>query len=115
MSTVNGIWTQNENRTATILWSTFTENDTGVAADCSAFPDRTVQVVGTFGGGTIRIEGSIDGTNYSVLHDPQGNALDITSATIKLIAENPKLIRPRATAGAGVNVTIGIQAAKSNS
>lgn len=115
MATVQGIWTQNMNRTSTVSWSLFTENDTGSGADMSNFPDRTVQVSGTFGGGTVRLEGSVDGTNFGVLHDPQGNALDLTSAGLKLIAENPQLIRPRATAGSGMSVTIAIQGAKSNS
>lgn len=115
MATTNCNWFQNENRTVTLIWSGMTEADTGAPADVSAYPDRSVQVVGTFGGGTIRIEGSNDGTNYSVLHDPQGNALDITVAGMRLIAENPKLIRPRATAGSGAVIVVAIQAAKSNS
>jgi len=64
--------------------------------------DRSVQVTGTFGaGGNLRIEGSNDGTNYSALTDPQGNALDFTATKIEGVLELTRYIRPRATAGDG--------------
>lgn len=108
MATVNGIWDQAADRSATVVWSTFTENDTGAAALMPHFPDKSVQVAGTFGGGTFLIEGSNDGTNYATLHDPQGNSLSFTAAGIKMVAENSRYIRPRATAGSSASVTIAI-------
>lgn len=77
-----------------------TTDDTGDPVALPNRADRTVQVVGTFGtGGNVRIEGSIDGANYAVLTDPQGNALDITAAKIESISEVVRYIRPRVTAG----------------
>lgn len=108
MATVQGAWEQSADRTATVIWTGVTEADTGAAAQMPHFPDKSVQVAGTFGGGTFRIEGSNDGSNYAVLHDPQGNALDITSAGIKMVAENCRYIRPRATAGSSASVTVAI-------
>jgi hypothetical protein len=60
-----------------------------------------VQVLGTFGaGGNLRVEGSNDGgTTYATLTDPQGNALDFTSAKIEQITEVCELVRARVTAG----------------
>jgi hypothetical protein len=74
------------------------------------FADRAVQIRGTFGaGGTVVIEGTIDGTNYITLTDPQGNAISKTADSIESISEIVKLIRPRVTAGDGttaISVTL---------
>lgn len=68
----------------------------------SGYTERTVQVVGTFGtGGTLLIEGSIDGTNYSTLNDPQGNALSVQVAKIETIMEATPYLRARVSAGDG--------------
>lgn len=89
--------------------------DSGEAFQLAQLADRTVQVVGTFGtGGNVRIEGSLDGTNYAVLTDPQGNALDINQAKIECITELVRYIRPRVTAGDGttsLTVTLLIKGA----
>lgn len=67
------------------------------------FADRSVQVTGTFGaGGNLRVEGSNDGgTTWAALADPQGVALDITSAKIESILEVVEKVRCRVTAGDG--------------
>ena len=70
------------------------------------FPDRTVQVYGTFGaGGSITLEGSCDKTTetptYFALTDPQGNAVTKTAAAAEAFEEAPLLIRPNVTAGDG--------------
>lgn len=81
---------------------TFSGTDVGAAVELMPFSDRSVQVVGTLGvGGSVRIEGSLDGTNYGVLTDPQGNALDIASLKVETIMELVRYIRPRITAGDG--------------
>jgi len=72
----------------------------GIALAKPEFVDRSIQVLGTFGGGTVVIEGSVDGTNYKTLTDPQGNALSVTAAKIEAVSELVSLIRPRTTAGA---------------
>lgn len=85
-----------------IQWTGLTKatDDAGEAVQLPNFADRSVQVTGTFGtGGSLRVEGSIDGTNYATLTDPQGNALDITAAKIEAISEAVRYIRPRITAG----------------
>lgn len=87
-----------------VTWSglTKTTNDDGEAVALPNFADRSVQVTGTFGsGGSVRIEGTIDGSNYAALTDPQGNALDIAAAKIESISECVRSIRPRVTAGDG--------------
>lgn len=89
-------------------WPAMQSGDDGQPIELANFADRSVQVVGDFGaGGNVRIEGSLDGTNYATLTDPQGNALDITTAKIEAITELVRWIRPRVTAGDGsTNLTV---------
>lgn len=87
-----------------LSWSGLLNTDDGNPVELPNYADRSIQVTGTFGaGGTVAIEGSIDGTNYVVLTDPQGNDLNITSSSkrIEAIAEMTRYIRPRVTAGDG--------------
>lgn len=87
-----------------ITWANLTQSGGDVGAEVSwvGFPDRAVQVAGTFGvGGAVVIEGSIDGNNWAPLTDPQGNALSFTAAKIEAVTELVRFIRPRVTAGDG--------------
>lgn len=91
---------------------TFSGTDVGVPLEEPGRADRSVQVTGTFGaGGNLRIEGSNDGTNYATLTDPQGNALDFTTAKIEQVSEITRYLRPRVTAGDGTtSLTVTIMA-----
>lgn len=81
---------------------TQTTSDDGEPMELPGWPDRSVQVFGTFGtGGSVRIQGSNDGTNWAVLTDPQGNDLNITAAKIEAITELTRYVRPLVTAGDG--------------
>ena len=86
-----------------VTWETMTTtNDTGVAVALSKYADKTVTFTGTFGtGGTIKFQGSNDGTNWFDLTDPQGNAVSKTSASIEVVTENPLQVRPFVSAGDG--------------
>lgn len=87
-----------------VTWTGLTDDtsDDGEPYECPGNADRSVQVTGTLGtGGTVRIEGSNDGTNYAPLTDPQGNALDIDTLKIETVTELTRYIRPRVTAGDG--------------
>lgn len=113
MATRQGTFIIGEDGVARARWTGITESDTGSAVGgLSQFPDRSVQVVGDFtSSGAITIEGSNDGgTTYSTLHDYGGTTLVITDGTIRLIAENPDLIRPRATAGSSVSMDVYVVA-----
>jgi hypothetical protein len=87
-----------------ITWAGLLQSssDDGNPFASPGWADRSVQVTGTLGaGGSVRMEGSNDGTNYVTLTDPQGNALDITTLKIETITELCAFIRPRVTAGDG--------------
>lgn len=79
--------------------------DDGQPIELANFADRSAQVVGTFGaGGKVRIEGSLNGTDYAPLTDPQGNDLDLTAVKIEAVSEVVRWIRPRVIAGDGTTL-----------
>lgn len=85
-----------------VTWSGLLNGDDGEPVTLPGFNDRSVQVEGTFGsGGSARVQGSLDGTNFETLHDPGGNALDMTAASIKAVLEATVKTRPKITAGDG--------------
>lgn len=82
-------------------WGPLAAGDTTNAYEGSYFSDRSVQVVGTFGGAHAIIQGSHDGTNWSTINDPQGVPLDFSSAGLKQLQEITRYIRPLLTGGDG--------------
>lgn len=84
-----------------VTWQGMTSGDVGAPLDfeTARHTDRSVQVIGEFGTGSVVIEGSLDGENWSTLSDPQGNALSIQSAKIEAILEAVLYIRPRVAGG----------------
>ena len=91
-----------------VLWEALTETNTDGSAFTSAdFADRSVQVIGTFGGTTVTIEGSNDGgTTWTTLSDAQGTALSFTSAGMETVGTLAHQIRPFITGGTGVNIDV---------
>lgn len=77
-------------------WSGLLNGDTANPVQVPLYADKSVSVEGTLGPATITIQGSIDGTNYYTLNDPQGNALTFVTATKRLeaVLENVAYIRP---------------------
>ena len=89
-------------RCVLVQWSGLLNGDDGDKADLAGFSDKTVQITGTPGtGGTIILEGTLDGTTYAQLTDPQGNPISFTAAGIEAVSENVIGLRPRVTAGDG--------------
>lgn len=86
-------------------WTGLLNGETGLIVDYPEWADRNVQVVGIFGaGGSVKIEGSNNDTNYSTLTDMSGVALVFTTAGIKMIQENVMFVRPVITAGDGTTL-----------
>lgn len=82
------------------VWAGLDNGDDGQPARYSGSGDRTVQVFGTFGsGGSVTIQGTLDGTNWATLHDTSGTALTFTASGIETVLENCLEVRPNVTAG----------------
>lgn len=79
----------------TYLWEALvTGSLDGEPIELPDHADKSVQVVGTFDTATMAMQGSNDGTNYESLTDPQGNAIEMTSAGLEQILENTRFVRP---------------------
>lgn len=91
-----------ERGAALVTWTGLLNGDTGAPVFLPDYPDRTVQVTGTFGvGGSVTLQGSNAGVTYAALTDPQGNAITKTAAAIETVTETPKYTQPNVTAGDG--------------
>ncbi len=97
-----------------IQWPALANGEVGNSLPLAQYPDRSVQVSGTFGsGGVVTIEGSNDGVNFSTLTDPQGNPLSFSSSKIEAVTEMVAYIRPSVLSGDGttsLNVTMACRA-----
>lgn len=110
MAVVKGKVTIKPNGSVTVFWEGLTGADTASPVDISHWPDRTVGVMGTFGGTTITIQGSMNDSDYATLKDNAGAALSFTTAGIRFIVENPFYIKPVVTGGTGVDIDVIISA-----
>lgn len=89
-----------------VSWAAMGNADTGTEVQMSGASDRSVQIEGTFGGATVVIQGSNDGTNWQSLTDPQGNAISTTAAKLEQISELTRYVRPSTSGGVGTSVNV---------
>jgi len=83
-------------------WANMANGDVGQSVDMREYYDRSIQVAGTFGaGGTVVIEGTIDGDNWNVLSNGIGDSLTLTSGGIHFVTELVQFIRASVTGGDG--------------
>jgi len=92
-------------------WDMVDADTVGAAAE---FPDQTdavVTITGTWGGATVVIEGSNDGSTFVTLTDPQGNAISkTTNNAVEQITEVPRYIRPSKSGGSSTTLRVMIKA-----
>lgn len=81
--------------------------DTGAPFACPNYPIKSIQIVGTFGGATVTMQGSniIDSPVYASLTYDGSNAIALSSAGMKKIWENTYWVRPILSGG---NVTTSL-------
>jgi hypothetical protein len=104
-----------EDRTRTFTWSALANGDTGAPVDLYDAAAICFSVSGTFGsGGSITLQGSLDGTNFYALTDRQGVAITLTAAGLKQAQELPRYVRPNCTAGDGTTALVPIIRARRN-
>lgn len=83
-------------------WTGVINGNDGAPAGAAGYSDKTVQVSGTFGaGGTIIVEGTVNGTTWFQLTDPTGTVISFTSTGGKAITEAVGFVRVRVTGGDG--------------
>lgn len=59
----------------------------------------SIQALGTFGGATVKLQGSNDGSNWVDLEDLQGDAIGLTAAGAAEFSTSMAYLRPLATGG----------------
>ncbi len=95
--------------TLQIIWTPVTEADTCAPVEFPECSDKSIQVLGTFGGASVALNGSNNnGTTFAPLSDPGGTVIAITSAKIKAVLENTQQIQPVASGGTSQSLTIAM-------
>lgn len=87
-----------------VTWPAMNTPDTGTPIQGVGLSDRCFQVTGTFGGSTVVLQGSNDGTNWVTLTDPAGIAISFTSTGLKQVLQITRYMRPSVSGGAAVAV-----------
>lgn len=99
----------NKNFNASIAhWTDLAAGQNGDGASLTG--KKSVQVKGTFGDSTVKLEGSNDGVNWVTLHDQAvpANELSFTANGLKGILESTAYVRPtvNGTTGTAIEVII---------
>lgn len=114
MATINSTADRNSVNGAILLtWPALGNADDGAPYALPFAAITTFQASGTFGGATVKLQGSNDGTNWFDLTKAGGtSALSVTAAGGGSANENPAYIRPVSSGGTGtaVNVVVAIHA-----
>lgn len=99
---------------ALTTWAGVAAGDTALPIKLGVYSDRVAQVEGTFGGATVAIQGSNDGSHYHTLTDPQGNALSFSAAGLETVMELPYFLKPVLSSGDGTtSLTITLSGRRS--
>lgn len=93
-----------------VVWSGGATGDSGSSASFISFYNKSFQVTGTFGGATVNLEGSNDGTNWQILNDSGNSAIGCTAACIKQVQQNTRYIRPTVVGGAASAILVQVMA-----
>lgn len=70
----------------------------------------SAQILGSFGGGTVLLEVSNDGTNWSQLTDKNGDVVSASTAAMFDISSAAAFVRARISGGSGVSVQVALVA-----
>ncbi len=87
-------------------WASVSENDDCERVESPGGSDKSVQVTGTFGGGSVSVQGSLDGNNYETLKDLDGNDITLSQSGIVTIRENVRYVKPAQPSGTSVSINI---------
>lgn len=66
----------------------------------------SIQVTGTFGGGTVIVEQSNDGVNWFTLTDLTGNPISITEAAMEETSNCAAYLRPSISGGTADSIDV---------
>jgi len=102
MAVVTASIQKQSKRDMIVTWTPLLNGDTGEILNNLENRFSTVQIAGTFGaGGSVNLEGSLDGSAWTILQDPSNAAITLTSAGMVTVRDVVKYFRPNVTAGDG--------------
>ena len=107
MATITATLDRNASAGAIIVtWASMGTADTGTSFLVPSASNLTLQQSGTFGGATIVLQGSNDGTNWATLTQTGGSnvAFSYTTAGVHCPVEMPVYVRPVTSGGTGTVV-----------
>ena len=116
MTVIAPVVTQLNVKAVEVRWPNMENGDTGGPVALPQYPDKTVQVVGTFStGGSVEMEGSPEAApgagDWGGLHNPQGTLISFGVGALEndpmVLAENTRVMRPVVSAGdSSTDVTV---------
>ncbi len=109
MATINPVRSSPGGAASKILWEGMATGDT-ITPDLPSRsePVGSVQVTGTFGGATVTLQGSNDGTNYVTLKDLSGADISFTTAGLAYFDGRTLYIRPGISGGSSDDVDVTV-------
>lgn len=101
-ATVTALQSPNQ-KAVRVQWASIAgaTSDTGSSVELHQFKSKSIQCEGTYGGTTVTIQASNDGTNWQGVLDSAGSALTFTAAGLKTISTIARYYRPSAASGTG--------------
>lgn len=89
-------------------WTGITESDTGeeILVNGQGPCLLAMQVLGTFGGATVQLQGSNNGTDWVTVADVQGDTSGFSAAGGKEFSPSFVYLRPNATGGTSQTVNV---------
>lgn len=107
MATIDYTETELEGGDERYSWTPLTETNTdGRPVGLAKNSGNVVQLLGTVGGATVAIQGSLDGTNWVTL-------IEFTALGLKVIPAGPLYLRPLVVGGSGTSVTVLLMSRRS--
>lgn len=93
------------------FWETVGDDDTGTYFPTAGLADKTVQMSGTWGAGTVVLQGSNDAvTWFTLTNAADGEALSFAADGMAVVLENPLYIRPVSASGSSNDVDVHVLA-----
>lgn len=109
--TFNALVSAGDGSVVTFTWVLTSTDADGAAFSYAEWADVTFIARGTWGGATLKVQGSADGTNFvtaaGLNSAAGGTEFTATTDKIAVILERPLYVRPiLTTVGAGASVTV---------
>ena len=110
MATISPTTVEEQIRAAAYRWTDYSTADTATPIKLQNMQGLagSVQVTGTFGGATITLQVSNDGTNYTTLSDSTAAAISLTAAGMREFSTAALWLKPTSSGGTADNVTVTV-------